>query len=141
MGDFFGHESILTIWNKGTSSKNLLLFPEIMLWNEDVPLNLWSMCRSDSLHTHGTSHWWISQEGGNRTLAKQPSFPSETRCLLTGINVTKPMRLISTRCIIYIFLVTTITCLTSEQQPWLDGGIFSNVPCQHKVTCGGHFVQ
>lgn len=39
--------------------------------------------------------------------------------------------------VLYTFLVTTITCFTSERQPWLDGGILSRVPCQHKMTRGG----
>ena len=44
VGDFFGHESILSIWKQGTSPKYLLLFPEIMLWNEDVPLKTCKLC-------------------------------------------------------------------------------------------------
>lgn len=95
--------------------------------------NLQSLRGRGTLQTHGTSHWWISQEGGNNTSAKQPLFPSETSCMLTDINVTKPMRRISTRCIIYIFgnqyylLNKWATTFTG----WRD---FSNVPCQHTMT-------
>lgn len=72
--------------------------------------------------------------GGQQHLSKkQPSFPSETSWVLTDINVTKPMRHISTRCIIYIFgnqyylLNKWATTFTG----WRD---FSNVPCQHTTT-------
>lgn len=79
--------------------------------------------------------WW----GGNHTSAKQPSFPSEISIMLTKMILN--LWDASVPDVLYTFLVTTITCLTSEQQPWLDGGIFSNVPCQHKMTYGGYFVK
>lgn len=95
--------------------------------------NLQSLHGHGTLQTHETSHWWISQKGGNNTSAKQPLFPSETSWMLTDRNVTKPMRRISTRCIIYIFgnqyylLDKWVTTFTG----WRD---FTNVPCQHTMT-------
>lgn len=52
---------------------------------------------------------------------------------MTDINVTKPV-IASVPDVLYTFLVTNITCLTSEQQPSLDGEIFNDVPYQHVMT-------
>lgn len=52
---------------------------------------------------------------------------------MTDINVTKPI-IASVPDVLYTFLVTNITYLTSEQQPSLDGGIFSDVPYQRVMT-------
>lgn len=98
-GDFFGHESmtyLVTTRNRGTSSRNLLLFPETMLWNEDVP-------QRPFLYSVPTWERRPVGRTGRCAWSKQPWLPSETRYMSGGVNVTKPMRRISTRCIIYIF--------------------------------------
>lgn len=76
------------IWKQGTSSKNLLLFPEIMLWNEDVPLKTCNLCVEVAPCRHMRQVTGRPpRKGGNNTTAKQPLFPSETSCRLTGITL------------------------------------------------------
>lgn len=95
--------------------------------------NLQSLCGRGTLQTRWTRHRWISQELGQHLSKATITYPSETVWVLTDMNVTKPMRHISTRCIIYIFgnqyylLNKWATTFTG----WRD---FSNVPCQHTTT-------
>lgn len=114
-----------------------------MLWNEDVPwkpaISVWTWHPADTwdktpaISQEGGVCGWGGVGGQQHLSKKQPSFPSETSWVLTDINVTKPMRHISTRCIIYIFgnqyylLNKWATTFTG----WRD---FSNVPCQHTTT-------
>lgn len=65
--------------------------------------NLQSLCGRGTLQTRGTRHRRISQEGGQRLSKATVIYPSETVGVWTDMDGTKPMRHISTRCIIYIF--------------------------------------
>lgn len=56
---------------------------------------------------------------------------------MPDVNVTKPI-IASVPDVLYTFLVANITCLTSEQQPSLDGGILSDVPYQHAMQMNVH---
>lgn len=132
VGDFFGHESILTMCTQGTSSKNLLLFPEIMLWNEDVPL----ISCNFSVEVAPCRHM-----GLDFTSAWTAIVSLWDLLYVDWHKMSLNLRDASVPDVLYTFLVTTITCLTSEKQPWLDGEFSVMFHASTKWQNGGHFVQ
>lgn len=91
-----------------------------MLWNEDVPrepaISVWTW--------HPADTWDKTPAGTNTSLSKATvAHPSETVGVSVDRNVTKPMRHVSTRCIIYIFGNQYYLLSQVSNNLSLDGGI------------------
>lgn len=146
--DLFGNDYP----NQGTSPKITrkdkgIKKEGLMLWNEDVPwkpaISVWTWHPADTWDKTPADFpgGWV---GGNNTSAKNNHhFPLRlVECWLTLMLLN--LWDTSVPDVLYTFLVTNITCLTSEQQPSLDGGIsamFHASTQQQQQQHGGRLVR